>query len=108
VIRESIMPVTACWNCKKEIDPADSYCRFCGKGQGRHVPLQYRPWVFTLLTLFALGPLTLPYVWKSPFVSRTMRWVHTAWICAYSAMLIMMLIKSYNIISSSLSAAQDL
>ena len=26
-----------CWKCKKDIEEADNYCRYCGAGQGGHI-----------------------------------------------------------------------
>ncbi len=66
-----------CWSCKKGIEAQDCYCRFCGKGQGRFVKWYYKHWGIILLTLFALGPFSLPLVWRSPVISGTAKKVYT-------------------------------
>ena len=61
-----------CWHCKNSIETKDAYCRYCGKGQGQHVPFRYTHVGIILLSLL-LGPLTLPFIWKSPKISKTSR-----------------------------------
>lgn len=73
-----------CWACGKEIDLSDSYCRHCGKGLGQHVPFYYSHFGIIVLTLCALGPLTLWFVWRSPLLSRMAKWVYTVLICAFT------------------------
>ena len=48
----------------------------------------YKPPGIVLLTLFVLGPLSLPLVWRSPVISPRGRWVGTALIVAYTIVLI--------------------
>jgi hypothetical protein len=69
-----------CWGCGRPIGPEDAYCRFCGRGQGTHVPWQYKHWGVITLTLLGLGPFSLFYVWRSPVISRGAKQVYTALI----------------------------
>jgi hypothetical protein len=58
--------------------------------EGPTVPLKwyYRPaWVLVLLFL-VLGPLALPYLWRSPAFSRRLKIVLTALVLAYTAVFI--------------------
>lgn len=70
--------LVSCWYCGGKISPADAYCRFCGKGQGRRVPWYYKHWGIIFLTLLALGPFSLVFVWKSPLISKNAKWGYTA------------------------------
>lgn len=70
-------PKRACWSCGGEISSADNYCRFCGKGQGEHLPWQYKHWGIVVLTLVGLGPFSLYYVWRSPLLSRETKLFYT-------------------------------
>lgn len=58
-----------CYNCKKEIDDTDNYCRFCGKGQGSHVSWYYKLWGVWIL-LFIIGPFCLWFLYKSSAISK--------------------------------------
>ena len=73
-----------CWNCKGAIDASDSFCRHCGKGQGKNVPWYYDHAGIIILTVAALGPFSLNFVWKSPVLSRTAKWAYTAGILAFT------------------------
>ncbi len=67
--------IIKCWNCKSTIESKDSYCRYCGKGQGQTVPFQYTHIGIIILTLL-LGPITLPFIWKSPIIDKKSRIVY--------------------------------
>lgn len=54
-----------CWHCSGSIEAGDAYCRFCGKGQGQSVPFRYTHAGMIVFSLL-IGPLTLPFIWKSP------------------------------------------
>ncbi|MBU2529609.1 MAG: hypothetical protein KKD35_01110 [Elusimicrobia bacterium] len=66
-----------CWACKTQIDAMDNFCRRCGKGQGKLTPWYYSHWGVIVLT-FALGPFSLYFIWKSPIISQSAKWVYTA------------------------------
>jgi hypothetical protein len=66
-----------CWSCAHPLDAADRYCRHGGNGQGRFLPWYYRPVWMMVLTVTALGPLSLVLVWRTPRLSRTGRWIAT-------------------------------
>lgn len=66
-----------CWNCKKEIDSPDHYCRYCGKGQGKYVPYYYNPigiWIMFL----CLGPFAVFFVYRSPVLSKKKKFIISA------------------------------
>jgi len=67
----------SCWHCKHPLDAADRYCRHCGHGQGCFLQWYYRPVWIAVLTLTALGPLSLFLVWRTPRLGRTARWIAT-------------------------------
>jgi len=92
-----------CWDCEKSIEEADAYCRYCGKGQGGHIPWYYHPLGLTFLALFALGPLTLPLIWKSPKLEARGRWVGTILLTALTCYLISASINAYNMLKAVLS-----
>ncbi|MCX5785455.1 MAG: hypothetical protein NTX59_07185 [Elusimicrobia bacterium] len=73
---------SACWACAGIIAPEDNYCRFCGKGQGKCVPWYYKHWGIITLTLLAMGPFSIVFVWKSPLLSRRAKWAYTVVIAA--------------------------
>lgn len=68
-----------CWACKTAIGGGDNYCRHCGKGQGAHLPWQYKWWGLFVLAL-GLGPFSLVFLWRSPLLSRGAKLVYTAFI----------------------------
>jgi len=61
-----------CWNCSGTIEAGDAYCRYCGKGQGQSVPFRYTHAGIIVFSLL-IGPLTLPFIWKSPKLSKKVR-----------------------------------
>lgn len=70
----------ACWSCGEPVDPADRYCRSCGKGQGAHLPWYYKPWGIVALTVFGLGPFSIFLVLRSPRLSPGAKAAYTAGI----------------------------
>ena len=78
---------TKCWKCGKTINTADSFCRYCGIGQGKHVPFCYTHFGVWLLFIFIL-PFALIFVWRSPVIKKPVKWVYTflmlaltCWFC---------------------------
>jgi len=67
-----------CWSCGTLIWSGDNYCRSCGKGQGGHVPWQYKHWGIIVITLFGLGPFSLFFLWRSPVISKKAKFAYTA------------------------------
>jgi len=61
-----------CWHCSGTIEAGDAYCRYCGKGQGQSVPFRYTRAGMIVFSLL-IGPLTLPFIWKSPTIGRKVR-----------------------------------
>ena len=74
-----------CYNCKKEIDATDNYCRFCGKGQGSHIAWYYRMWGVWIL-LFIIGPFCLWFLYKSPYQNKKVKIINAVLITAISAL----------------------
>jgi hypothetical protein len=66
-----------CWNCNSTIDAEDTYCRFCGKGQGSAIPFRYTQAGIIILMLL-IGPLALPFIMRSPKLDKTARIVYVA------------------------------
>jgi hypothetical protein len=52
------------------------------------VPWYHRPLGVLLLLFVVLGPLGLPYLWKSPRFSHRLKMVLTVLVIAYTAVLI--------------------
>lgn len=65
-----------CWRCKSDIGEFDNYCKYCGAGQGAHLPFYYKNFGIIILFL-CIGPFALWFVWKSPALTKTTRWVYT-------------------------------
>lgn len=74
-----------CWKCRRTIDAADVYCRFCGSGQGGRVPWYYRHFGIIVSTLLGLGPFTIFLVWWSPVLTRRAKTIYTILITGFSA-----------------------
>jgi hypothetical protein len=69
-----------CWSCNHPLDATDRYCCHCGNGQGRFLQWYYQPVWIMVLTVTALGPLSLLLVWRTPRLSCTGRWFATVLI----------------------------
>jgi len=80
-------PAECCWNCQRPLDAADHYCRHCGNGQGHFLQWYYQPVWIMVLTVTALGPLSLLLVWRTPQLGRTGRWIATVVVVGMSAYL---------------------
>jgi len=55
---------------------------------GDDVAWYHKPVGITLLTIFVLGPLALPLVWRSPVIGPRGRRIGTALILAYTVTLV--------------------
>jgi hypothetical protein len=66
-----------CWSCTHPLDADDRYCRHCGNGQDRFLQWYYRPVWIMVLTVTALGPLSVFLVWRTPRLGWTGRWIAT-------------------------------
>lgn len=93
-----------CWNCGKEIDAADSYCRFCGTGQNSHVSFYYKPAGIVLLVLL-IGPFALWFLIRSPVISKTAKWIGSIVIALVS---IWFCYSIYTALSNIFSIYSDL
>ena len=64
----------------------------------------YRPvWVLVLLFL-VLGPLALPYLWRSPSFSRRLKIVLTVLVIAYTGLFIGQTIRFVRAVKSEMDA----
>jgi hypothetical protein len=91
-----------CWSCTHPVDEADRYCRHCGNGQGRFLQWYYRPVWILVLTLTALGPLSLLLVWRTPQLSRVGRCIATVVIVGVTVYLGHQLWQTLRILHSLL------
>ena len=65
-----------CWKCKSDIGEFDNYCKYCGAGQGKHIPIYYKH-VGIILLFFLIGPFNLIFVWRSPSLKYTAKIIYT-------------------------------
>lgn len=65
-----------CWKCKQDIGDFDNYCKYCGAGQGKYIPLYYRH-IGIILLFFLIGPFNLYFVWFSPALKKPAKWIYT-------------------------------
>ena len=94
----------SCWSCRRPIDKADHYCRHCGNGQGHCLQWYYRPAWILVLTVTALGPLSLLLVWRTPRLGRTGRWMATVVIVGVTVYLGQQLWQTLRMLHSLLSS----
>lgn len=93
-----------CWDCKKEIDDNDNYCRHCGMGQGGHTPFSYRlPGV--MLWFFFIGPFAIYFAVRSPFLSRNAKIVISV---VMTVLFLWFCVGVYNTVSIAFEEAQKL
>ncbi len=78
----------ACWSCGARLDSGDRYCRRCGAGQGECLPWYYKHLGIVLLTVCALGPFSLFFVWRSPALSRNAKLVYAVLIVFFTLFLV--------------------
>jgi hypothetical protein len=64
----------------------------------------YRPVGVLFLLFVVLGPLGLPYLWKSPSFSRAFKAVLTGLVIAYTALLIEETIRMFRVATSEMHA----
>lgn len=79
------------------------------RSQEPPVPLKwyYRPaWVVVLLFV-VLGPLALPFLWKSPRFSRPLKVVLTVLALAYTTLLIGETIRLFRAVTSEMDVLTD-
>jgi len=92
-----------CCYCRAPVSDEDRFCRRCGKNL-IGFPWYYQHWGIILLTLLALGPLSLPLVWRSPVLSRTSKWVYTAAIAVLTWVFVLTLYRGYVLVKGQLEA----
>jgi len=70
------------------------------------VPWYLRPiWVLVLL-FFVLGPLGLPYLWKSPRFSQSLKIVLTIAVVAYTGLLVEQTVALMHVMQDQLNGIQ--
>ena len=74
-------------------------------GSPVHVPWYHRPVGVLVLLFLVLGPLALPYLWKSPRFSQRAKTVLTVAVIAYTGWLVRETITMVHAIQSQLDAA---
>jgi len=65
-----------CWKCKSDIGEFDNYCKYCGAGQGKYVPIYYKH-IGIILLFFLIGPFNLIFVWRSPSLQKIAKIIYT-------------------------------
>ena len=75
-----------CYKCKEIIEDKDNYCRFCGAGQGSHIPWYYKLWGVWIL-FFLIGPFCLWFLYKSPSKNKTAKVLNALIIILVSVIL---------------------
>ena len=95
-----------CWKCKSDIGEFDNYCKYCGAGQGKHIPLYYNH-IGIILLFFILGPFNLYFVWRSPSLKIVAKIIYTliflsltAWL-SYKAYLLVLQVRDIITVLSS-------
>ncbi|BDU50833.1 zinc ribbon domain-containing protein [Haliovirga abyssi] len=86
-----------CWNCGKEINEEDKFCKYCGKEQGKKGKLHQKP-MGILLEFFVIGPFCLYHLWKSPIINNRDKKIYTAIISGITIVLILLLSYAVSII----------
>ena len=76
-----------CYKCQKEIEAQDNYCRYCGAGQGSHIPWYYKIWGVWIL-FFLIGPFCLWFLYQSPSKNNTAKIINALIITVVSVILI--------------------
>lgn len=84
-----------CRHCGKPIAPSDNFCRYCGKSPSTAVLFRYTHAGIILLTIL-LGPVALPFIIKSPVISRNVRIAYIAVNAAFSLFMIVSIFGIYQ------------
>ena len=97
-----------CWKCKSDIGEFDNYCKYCGAGQGSHIPFYYKH-IGIILLFFLLGPFNLYFVWRSPALKKTVKIIYTfiflaltVWFCYKTYLLFLQAKEMFGSFSSGL------
>lgn len=69
-----------CRYCHALVDPADNFCRSCGRGLKSGYGFFYSHTGIILLA-FVLGPLVLPFVWLSKQMGLTAKIIYSIVFC---------------------------
>jgi hypothetical protein len=72
--------------------------------RGPDVPWYLRPFWVLVLLFFVLGPLGLPYLWKSPRFSQSIKVVLTVAVVAYTGLLVSETIALVHTMQDQLNA----
>lgn len=79
-----------CRRCRESIQSDDTFCRHCGRRQGRFDSKFYQPVWIIVLTLTVLGPLAIPLAWKSPHLTRNGKIAMISFIIGISALVLLL------------------
>jgi len=77
-----------CRSCGRTIASEDAYCRYCGKRQSPAGGWLYHPITLVLLAFLVIGPLAIPLVVRSPYLSRTEKIILNISITIYTILLL--------------------
>lgn len=77
-----------CRHCRRAVDAADAYCRYCGARQAPRDSLVYHPLVILVLAVTVLGPFALPLVFVSPQMTRGAKTGMSVVIVAYTGVVL--------------------
>lgn len=78
-----------CHACGMRLDPADRFCRACGRKQhGGKMPWYYEPIAVILLGFFVLGAFAIPLALRSPKFTPAAKWTLSFLLFAYTVGLI--------------------
>ncbi len=95
----------ACRKCLRLVGEGDNYCPHCGARLGGGDGWYYRPFWILVLSLAVLGPFGLFFVWKSPHMGRTAKWVMAAVILVYS---VAILYSTYELVVYDIRKIREL
>ena len=97
-----------CWKCKSDIGEFDNYCKYCGAGQGKYLPIYYKH-IGIILLFFILGPFNLYFAWRSPALKRPAKIIYTfvflaltGWVCYKSYLLFLQAKEMLSMFPSAL------
>ncbi len=93
-----------CWKCNGLVEEQDKFCRHCGAGLGGNMPWYYHWWGI-LVIMVCIGPLALPYVYKSPLLSKAAKSFWTAVICAFTVAVVWLIYYGISKMFAALNAA---
>lgn len=65
VVSDAVPARMVCQRCQAALDAADRYCRNCGTPTAQRPAWWENPWFILSMLFLVLGPLALPFLWRS-------------------------------------------